>query len=360
VVHLGVTLKTRRKRVLIRTSAVRSSVIVRVVPYQPHSLAFGGFEVQMLATSAAIRAQGVDIAPLDFWSRDANYDVLHLWGLGPAHKATIDWARQARTPVLVTALLPYLSPIQRLSRQLRSRTGLRNDDIALVSSVARLVVVNDRAAQSAETLYGIPLNRLRIIPSIVSDPFFEPIPVGAHVDFGITEFFVCVGNVCERKNQLALAQAAALCGVSLLVVGESLPGENRYAESLAIFISRHPNMRWIRGLPPESIDLRSAYAQSVGVVLVSLHESQPLTGVEAVAMRRPLILSDRLWARQPVYARAKLVEPRDPKAIAMALRQVRETPEAFTTPLENIESCRSDAVAKAYVQAYAEVLVEAR
>ena len=53
----------------------------RVVPFQPHCFAFGGFELQMIAAMDSARAAGADVAPLDFWRREADFDVLHLWAL---------------------------------------------------------------------------------------------------------------------------------------------------------------------------------------------------------------------------------------------------------------------------------------
>lgn len=47
-------------------SGTSSEPIVRVVPFQPHCFAFGGFEVQMLAAMESARTVGVNIAPLDF------------------------------------------------------------------------------------------------------------------------------------------------------------------------------------------------------------------------------------------------------------------------------------------------------
>jgi hypothetical protein len=51
-----------------------SRPIVRVIPLQPHCFAFGGFEIQMIAAMEAARAAGKAIAPLGFWSREADFD----------------------------------------------------------------------------------------------------------------------------------------------------------------------------------------------------------------------------------------------------------------------------------------------
>src|SRR5207245_1311368 len=89
-------------------------VRVRVLPLQPHCFAFGGFEVQMLNATDAARACGVDVQPMDIWSRDRDFDVLHVWGLDVAHTPAVYWARQSGKHVVMTALLPYLTVKRRL------------------------------------------------------------------------------------------------------------------------------------------------------------------------------------------------------------------------------------------------------
>ena len=70
-----------------------SQPIVRVVPFQPHCFAFGGFDIQMIAAMESARAAGADVAPLDFWRREADFDVLHFWGLEVQHCNAVKWAR---------------------------------------------------------------------------------------------------------------------------------------------------------------------------------------------------------------------------------------------------------------------------
>src|SRR3569623_2271318 len=55
---------------------------VKFFPWQPHCFAFGGFDMQMLDTLDSIKNVGVDASKLDIWSRDNNFDIIHLWGVG--------------------------------------------------------------------------------------------------------------------------------------------------------------------------------------------------------------------------------------------------------------------------------------
>jgi len=310
----------------------------------------------MLAAMDAVRRRGIDIQPLDLWSRDSNYDVLHVWGLGPAHYATVDWGKRSGKPIVMTALLPYLSGVRGWKRRLASRFGGGALDRGIARSVEELVVVNIETARTALRLLGIEKSRLAIVPNIVDDRFFDPVPRSREEDFGIHAFFLCVGNVCPRKNQLAVARAAASLGAPLLILGDLLPGEERYGEELARFTRGCADMRWIRGVPPGSDQLLSAYSQCKGVVLPSFDETQPLSALEAIAMRKPLLLADRPYARQKVYEGACLVNPASNASIAAGLEQLGASPGICCPPLENLAECRRDRVGEAYVEIYERVV----
>lgn len=306
----------------------------------------------MRAAMDAVRTRGIDIQPLDFWSRDSNYDLLHVWGLGPAHSATALWAKRSGKPIVMTALLPYLSGVNGWKRRLASKFGADAMDRDIARSVEALIVVNVETAQTADRLLAIEKNRVAVIPHIVDERFFEPVPRTREEDFRIHDFFLCVGNVSPRKNQFAVARAAASLGASLLVLGDLLPGEEHYGDQLEGLIERHSNMRWIRGVPPASDQLLSAYSQCRGLALPSFDETQPLSALEATAMRKPLLLADRPYARQGVFHGACLVDPTSDVSIATGLEQVSATPGLYCPPLGNLAACRPAKVADAYIEVY--------
>jgi hypothetical protein len=72
---------------------VASRPVVRVIPAQPHCFAFGGFEIQMLAAMESAWAAGADVAPLDYWRREADFDLLHFWGDGAGSRLHRDMGK---------------------------------------------------------------------------------------------------------------------------------------------------------------------------------------------------------------------------------------------------------------------------
>lgn len=73
-------------------------------------------------------------------------------------------------------------------------------------------------------------------------------------------------------------------------------------------------------------DLAEAYADCTMVLHPSLIEAFSATYLEAMAARRPLVVSDRDFAREICDEAALYVEPRSPDAIAAAIHQVLTDP----------------------------------
>jgi len=85
---------------------------IAFLPYQPHCFAFGGFEMQMLATFNAVKELGADVIKLNVWDTNADFDILHCWGVGLGNYENIYWAKKAGKKVVITILLEYLENLQ--------------------------------------------------------------------------------------------------------------------------------------------------------------------------------------------------------------------------------------------------------
>jgi glycosyltransferase involved in cell wall biosynthesis len=326
---------------------------VRVLPYQPHCFAFGGFEVQMVDAMRAVREAGIDIGPLDTWRRDADFDVLHVWGLGEMHYPAVYWAKKSGKRVVMTALLPALNTKTRL-RNVATRMLGRNQTLReLVSLIDLLVVVNESQAATAKQLFGVPEKKIVEIPNIVDDRYYDANEPSTAFDPTLRNYIICVGNVTPRKNQLRLAQAALAAGVPLLLIGGVLVGEEAYGSALRRLIAQRGSVCWLdQGLPTGSSELVAAYRGSIGFALVSHDETQPISALEAMVSRKPLLLSDRPWARQHLYRGAALADPHSLSSIQAGIELLRESTDRPQQPADTLECCRSRRVGISYAQAY--------
>ncbi len=326
---------------------------VRVIPCQAHSLAFGGFDVQMLSAISASREEGVDISPLDLWSRDSNYDILQLWGLEECHLQNLIWAKRSGKRVVLTALLPYISLTTYFKSIASNLIGRRSYKNFIASNINHLIVVNEKQAISAVKMFGVPKHKISIIPNIIEDKYLKTRNRSSADDnIDLKEYILCTGNICRRKNQLKLAQAAISESIPLLFIGHPLPGEESHINEFQTTISEASNIKWIPGLHSHSDELYNAYKNCLGFALLSSHETQPISALEAAALGKPLMLSDKSWAKQVYYENACLINSESLESIKSGIRKIVQQPEKFTVPRNNLISCSSEKVGQAYRSIY--------
>lgn len=330
---------------------------IRVLPYQPHCFAFGGFEIQMRSALAAVQGLGVDAQPLDPWSTDSDFEILHVWGFGISHQPAIHWAKKAGKRVVMTALLPYIS-IRLRARYLDFRRhGVFRLEQELVGAADAFVVVNNAQAETAIRVFGVRSEKIAVIPNIVEAKYFHPPPhLVSPVD--VQDYVLCTGNVCPRKNQLRLAQASIAAGVPLVIVGDTLAGEEAYGDELSKLLHGQSSIRWLKSLDPESDALIAAYQHCAVFSLPSFNETQPISALEASALRKPLLMGNSLYAKQKYYANALQVDPNSVGAIRAGVEKVISNPERFVAPLEAIEECRAARVGTAYRDVFRRIMAD--
>lgn len=326
---------------------------VRFLPYQAHCFAFGGFEIQTLDALDSLQGLPVEAAKLDVWSRDSGFDILHCWGLGALHLENARWAKRSGKKVVVTALVSYL---EKMHQKLWFMARYASGEERLAAELARLadavVVLNEEQAKVMRSWYRVPAERIRIIPNIVQEKYYSGSPAAFHAAYPQRDFVLCTGNVCRRKNQLALAKACVEAGMPLVLIGGVLQGEESYGAEVEAALRGRPDFLWIKELPKGSDLLASAYHASAAFALTSLREQQPISALEAAAAGKPLLLSDRRWARQGFYKNASLVEPSSLSSMSDGLLRIRERPDAFRVPPEIIAKCRKAEVGRAYADVF--------
>jgi glycosyltransferase involved in cell wall biosynthesis len=333
-------------------------MIIKVLPFQPHSLAFGGFEIQMLSALQATRSVGINVERLDVWSQCSNYDILHVWGLEDAQLPSITWAKKSGKKVVLSALLPYLSIESILRGKIGNMTGFRKAKKNILSLIDHLVVVNEGQARAANIIFNVPKEKISIIPNMVSDLYFnEQLVAKNNSSTDLTKYVISTGSICWRKNQILLAKAAIEENIPLLIIGKIQAGEEKYHSQLMKILSSTDKIRWIDGLEPNSISLKQAYSNSVGFALISKQETQPISALEAAAMNKPLLLSNSTWAKQSFYENARLCDHGSISSIQMGLRDIINNPRKFTTPNENIIKCSQRNIGERYAKVYLDSLI---
>lgn len=330
---------------------------VRFLPLQPHCFAFGGFEIQMLSTLDAVRSVGTPAEKLDVWSKDKNFDILHVWGLDQSQYNTIYWAKRSGVKVVVTALLPYIDSIyKKMRNRVFSYLGNEKYMRKIAGMVDALVLVNDIQRQTAIDYFNAAPDRTFTIPNIVRPEFYLPGNGGFTRKYNIRDFVLIAGNVSKRKNQLKVVQACAEGNIPLVIIGHVMAGEEKLGDEIDRLIGSADNILWIKGVEPDSPDLINAFKDCSLLALPSYVEQQPISALEAAACQKPLLLADRSYARQKYYNNCFKVDPDSTDAIIEAIKNIRSAPERYIPDQDAISECRAESVGNHYKRVYSGTL----
>lgn len=174
-----------------------------------------------------------------------------------------------------------------------------------------IFAVSDWTASQLQSLFGIPLERMRVVYSAV-DEFWRPVAAASDAPY-----MLFLGGPEERKNAAMLFEAYdaafALGGPQLVVAGTlSAADEERFAAM------RAPRRR----AAPSDDELRALYSGALAVLVPSLAEGYGLPAIEAMACGAPVLASDATGLPEAADGAAMLLPPADAGAWQHALQRV--------------------------------------
>lgn len=330
---------------------------VKFFPLQAHSLAFGGFEIQMLTLYENLQkhaSNDIEVSKVDVWSREADFEIAHFWGLEPANLNNIFWAKKSGKKIVITVLLSYYERLVSIAYDKISKyIGMKKVQLEILSLVDAVVVVNDLQKAVGHKFFKIPNDKIYIIPNIIHENFLLESSSGSISK----DYILCTGNICERKNQLSLAKACAKLGKKLVLVGKVLPGEEGYAEKLNQVVISNSNISWIKGLPENSPELIKLVKECRIFALLSESETQPISILEALAFGKDLLLSDKKFAYQSYFKKAKKVVPNNVESICNGIADLYSLEEHKKNKTsESIVDFKGENVARKYETVYKKIM----
>ncbi len=329
---------------------------VKYLPFQPHCFSFGGFDLQMINTLDAVNLVGdVKAEKMDVWSKDGNFDVLHLWGLDIDHFTTIQLAKMAKKKVVVTALLPYFDDVLRTAWfHVSSIIDRAKFWKKMINNIDVLVVLSASQADIAVKYFNIARNKVWVIPAIIADEYFDK-----QADNSFTEFYnipmgysLITGNICQRKNQLNVIKACIELQKPLVLIGNVLDGNENYGLHIDNLISKHNYIHRIAEIEANSILLRSAYKNCSLFILPSLKENQPASALEAAISGKPLVLANLKYAHEPYFKLAHLCNPHSVISIQNAILEALKYSGSIIHDEAILNSFHSTIVARKYTEMY--------
>jgi glycosyltransferase involved in cell wall biosynthesis len=222
----------------------------------------------------------------------------------------------------------------------------------VLRAAAGVIVLTGEQAEFLTGAYGVPPERLFVVPNGVADRYFMP----ARESSGGPLRLLYVGRLSPQKNVARLLEAMSLVRepVLLRVVGD---GEQRER------LLRRAGELGLRDVtfdgPLHGDELLKAYADADAFVLPSDKEGMPLVALEAMAAALPVVATDVPGNRELVGGVGLLADPA-PAALAAALDGVAADP-ALRARLAAKSAAKAlthtwDAVARRVEDVYAEAL----
>ena len=293
----------------------------------------GGLQVQAEETCRALNAlEGRVEAELFNWSeRRPLADLYHLIGF-PTHLHRLtELLREAGRPYVLTLLFGSSREWLRLwlagiRQRVNSQVLRRRERYDAIMNAAAIITITDADAAAARMIYGLESGRIHVVRNGVSEAYFQPGAQAWHLQFGAQPFVLCVGAIQPRKNQLLLLEACNELRLPGVLLGSVLPGEKEYAARVAVAVQQNEAFggRWLQHLRNDDPLLPSAYGACRLFALLSAAETQPLSVMQAMAARKPVLLLRAPYVQDPLFCPLPTVGSPERESVAKALSQAWE------------------------------------
>lgn len=317
---------------------------------------FGGEAVQIMETSKALAALGVDATvTTDLRPDCSGYNVVHLFNLTMVAE-TYQQALHARTfgkPLvlstiyfswdefercgrrgalrLINRFLSSAEPRQRLKAL--AKTVLSNNSSAhwqqflrgyqwqqkqLLKMVSVLLPNSWAEAEAIEHEFGPLPIEYQVVPNGVDPAWLDSISGGLFFSrYGLRDFLLCVGRIDERKNQLALIDSLSDTKIPMVFIGGVSPRHKSYVRDFLRRIKSAPNI-WYLG-PLEHDMVISAMKVARVHALPSWLETPGLTSLEAGLVGCRIVTTDRGGPTEYFADQAWYCQPNDRDSIRRAV-----------------------------------------
>ena len=200
---------------------------------------------------------------------------------------------------------------------------------------AHVVTISEYSRQEIETHFGVPTEKISVIPLGVDERWFRPIAKETINEtlsrYGLPEqFFLFVGTLQPRKNIGRVIEAhrslpeGVRNEVPLVIVGRAGWQCDEIVNAL-VSGTYGKSVLWLKHLSDD--DLLAVMKAATALVFPSLYEGFGLPVLEAFAAGTPVITSDGTSLPEVAGDAALLVNPVDVTSIAEAMLRLLEIPE---------------------------------
>lgn len=210
---------------------------------------------------------------------------------------------------------------------------------------AGCVVVGNRTGAAEVALFGVPPERLALLP--FPNPDFSAVTATPPAWQPTRPYFLYPAQLWPHKNHVTLLHALALCPEAELVFVGSDKGNGAHLRALADELQVTDRVRF--GGFVSRGELKALYQGAAALAFASLLGPNNLPPQEAAVLGCPMILSDLPGHREQLGEGALYASPLDPAAWAASMRLILAKP----ATRDGLAQRAREAVAGCTAEAYA-------
>jgi glycosyltransferase involved in cell wall biosynthesis len=254
--------------------------------------------------------------------------LLHLtWGFGTPTGAAV--------PRVITChdIVPLVMPRDYLPAWWAYRWVVHALELSRFRPARRVIAISKHTASDIVRLLGVRPSTIDVVPHGVDFDRFHPPAPGAEEEAAAATlrkwkladrpYLVHVGAADPRKNVDTLIHGfarAKLPDVDLVLIGRLKPSHQAIVDRALEEAGRPPSVRQLGYVPDD--DLPAILAGAMALPFTSTYEGFGFTPLEAMACGCPVIATGLTSIGEVVGDAALITPPRDPDALASALRRV--------------------------------------
>jgi glycosyltransferase involved in cell wall biosynthesis len=266
---------------------------VGILQLNPHTFWHrGGGEVHAAKYLQLLNQSGYHAEWFDL-KNPKRYDILHFFG---ANIQLAEWGKYAQKEGIKVVGTPILFPSQ---STLKYRAFLAFDRFLPFPTTLRLrkQILDDSDALIANTeaekrylvsAYSTDESKITVLGTGINQSLLNWQGSKQHLPEEIKNwgaYFLMIGRVTPLKNQLKAMQLLAGKPYKLVICGEPDAYETNYVKQIESICAAYPQQFfWIKGLHPDSEELKALYAFSSAHLLFSETDVAPLVNMEAAGL----------------------------------------------------------------------------
>jgi glycosyltransferase involved in cell wall biosynthesis len=261
----------------------------------------GGGEMQMLAYKKYLSELKINIDFFNQWQPSfENYDIVHFFSVYGGSMAFCEMVRSLHKPLFISSSLWITEDTKGL---------YPFDEISYQLSLANKIITNSNLeATQLSKVFNMQLDRFAVVHNGVDDHFFE-LGEKKFIENKIpknTKFFLNIGNIETRKNQLALIKAMKkFPNYKLILIGHIR--DKAYAEKC--FSEGGEQIIYLGALKNTSDLLKSAMVACELFILPSILETPSISALEAASQGCKIVITSEGSTREYFQDDVEYVNP---------------------------------------------------